>query len=199
MRQLYVEKYFSARALDYQLRSVGFPWLAMRRREMRTVLDVLGNVRDMDILELGSGSGFYTRELLARGARHIWAVDVSEPMLAALPSGAVTPVLGDAATIRLDRTFAVLLSAGMLEFVAEPEAVLANAAAHAESGARCVLLSPKPNIFGYIYREFHRSHGLRIRLFKRTWFDDVAAATGWSVVVSRSTSLFSVVTCLQRD
>jgi SAM-dependent methyltransferase len=194
-----VERYFSSRASGYQCRSARFPWSWIRLRELALVLELLGDVRGADVLELGSGSGFYTCELLARGARHIWAVDVSAPMLAALPAGSVTAVLSDAATVTLERRFTVLLSTGMLEFVADPIAVLRNAAAHAEPNARCVLLTPRRNVFGLVYREFHRTHGLPIRLFDRPWLQDASAATGWHVVAHRAAAPFSLVTCLQRN
>jgi SAM-dependent methyltransferase len=104
---------------------------------------LLGDIAGLEVLELGAGAGFYTRELTRRGARQVWAVDISSAMLAALPAGRITPVLGDAAMIRLDRRFPVPLSTGMLEFVADPAAMLANAAHHAEASARFVILVPQ--------------------------------------------------------
>jgi 2-polyprenyl-3-methyl-5-hydroxy-6-metoxy-1,4-benzoquinol methylase len=193
-----VERYFSSQAPAYGIKSARFPWSLLRSSEMRSVFKLLGDIRGADILELGSGAGFYTRELLARGARHVWAVDLSAAMLEALPRARVTPMQADAATVKVDRRFSVLLSTGMLEFVPEPTTVLRNAAAHADKGARCILLTPRRNFFGYIYRQFHRSHGLQIRLFDRRAFEKIADATGWKVVASRTSSLFSLVTCLQR-
>src|SRR5260370_26841411 len=139
---LRVREYFSARASDYHARSIHFPWVWIRSRESTVVQLLLGDVAGLDVLELGAGAGFYTRELTRRGARQVWAVDISSAMLAALPAGCITPVLGDAATIRLDRRFSVLLSTGMLEFVEDPAAVLANAAHHADAGAPSVIFAP---------------------------------------------------------
>jgi hypothetical protein len=67
-------------------------------------------------------------------------------MLAALPSGPISAVLGDAQAVRLHRRFQVLLCAGMLEFVPVPAPVLTNAAFHAAAGARFVLLVPRANV-----------------------------------------------------
>ena len=60
-------------------------------------------------------------------------------MLRALPRDGVTLVLGEAATVAMDRTFVLIVAAGIFEFVA-PARVLANAAAHAAPGARLVVL-----------------------------------------------------------
>jgi SAM-dependent methyltransferase len=194
-----VESYFSSQAPAYRIKSARAPWSWLRSWEMKTVFDLLGDVRGHDVLEFGSGAGFYTQELIARGARHVWAVDVSAAMLDALPGGPITGIHGDAATVKLDQRFAALLSTGMLEFVSDPTAVLQNAADHAQAGARCVLMTPRPTAFGYWYRAFHRAHGVQIRLFDREELGTIAAAAGWRLVGSRPTALFSLVTRLQRS
>jgi len=193
-----VSEYFSDRASDYQARSTRFPWAWIRARELAAVRSLLGDVAGLDVLELGAGAGFYTRELTHVGAHRIWAVDISAAMLAALPAGRITPVLGDAATIRLDQRFPVLLSIGMLEFVDDPADVLANAADHAEAGARFVILAPQANIPGHLYRRFHRSHGLGIHLFDRSWFETFAPHSGWEVCAVVRVPPFSLVVRLHR-
>jgi SAM-dependent methyltransferase len=193
-----VSEYFSGRASDYQARSTSFPWGWIRSRELAGVASLLGDIAGLEVLELGAGAGFYTLELTRRGARQVWAVDISSAMLAALPADRITPVLGDAATIRLDRAFPVLLSTGMLEFVDDPAAVLANASHHAEAGARFVILAPQASILGQLYRGFHRSHGIDIHLFDRSWFATFAPRSGWQVGAIASMAPFSIVVRLQR-
>jgi SAM-dependent methyltransferase len=187
-----VIEYFSAQACDYQTRSRRFPWAWARAREARAVRSLVGDIAGLDVLELGAGAGFYSGELLAWGARRVWAVDLSGAMLARLPGGAITPVAGDAATVQLGRRFPVLLCAGMLEFVSDPAAVLANAARHAEGGARFVILVPRVGILGHVYRRYHDRHGFRIRLFDRAWFERAAPQTGWLVSTAIRVPPFSL-------
>jgi 2-polyprenyl-3-methyl-5-hydroxy-6-metoxy-1,4-benzoquinol methylase len=193
-----VREYFSLQAPEYQKRSTGFPWAWVRRRELLAVRSLLGDLAAAEVLELGAGSGFYTRELIRAGASHVWAVDVSEAMLATLPGGPITPVLGDAETIRLNKRFPVVVSAGMLEFVQDPAAVLANAAGHADAGARFVLLVPRTSAAGHVYRRFHHAHGLSIRLFDRTWFETMAPQSNWRVETSVRVWPFSLAVRLRR-
>jgi SAM-dependent methyltransferase len=176
-----VVAYFSQRACDYQTKSSRLPWALVRAPELAAIRGLLGDVEGAEILELGAGAGFYTRDLVRRGALHIWAVDMSDAMLAMLPSGPITPVLGDAQTMQLSKRFKLLISTGMLEFVRDPSAALANAACHAEPGACFVLLVPRAGVWGRLYRRFHRAHGLRIHLFDRNWFETTAPPTGWLV------------------
>ena len=154
-----VETYFSSVASAYQTASDKILWRMVREREARAVLQAIGDVAGRDVLELGCGAGFYTRLLLERGARHVHAVDLSRQMLDQLPAGAVTAWQGDATTIDPGRRFPVLLSAGMLEFVPDPLAVLRHAAQLACPDGAFTILYPTDTFLGRAYRRFHRRHG----------------------------------------
>jgi ubiquinone/menaquinone biosynthesis C-methylase UbiE len=176
-----VEAYFTGVASSYQQASRGRVWGAVRNREAAALLALAGDVAGREVLELGCGAGFYTRLLLESGARHIWAVDLSDAMLAQLPTAGVTPIKADASLADPGRSFDLVVSAGMLEFVADPVAVMANAARHAVPGARLVALIPTCSILGRAYRLFHRRNGLSIRLFNRAELDALAVASGWTL------------------
>lgn len=186
-----VRTYFDKVAAGYQAASTSLLWGRIRRREQAAVEKLLGDVRGHDIIELGSGAGYYTRVLLSLGARHVWAIDISQAMLDGLPKERVTPVLGDAAAVDVGRRFATLLSAGMLEFVPDPAAALANAARHAEPGARLVILCPTLGLAGRAYRAFHRRNGIAIRLFAPAEIEALAAEAGWRIEETMISGPFS--------
>lgn len=71
------------------------------------------------VLELGCGTGRFTRRLLDWGAC-VTAVDNSAHMLAEVPEGAAR-VLSDIESLNLDESFAVALLAGNFINVPEPE------------------------------------------------------------------------------
>jgi SAM-dependent methyltransferase len=184
-------EYFNRQAASYQVASTRGLWSRIRSRESRAVMALANPVEGADVLELGCGAGFYTRALLARGAVHVWAVDRATEMLRALPRDGVTPVLGDAATVELGRTFPLIVAAGIFEFVA-PARVLANAAAHAAPGARLVVLYSAPTLAGRAFRAFHARHGVDARLHSRAEFDEAAAGSGWSIGEWRACGLFGL-------
>jgi SAM-dependent methyltransferase len=87
------------------------------------------------ILELGSGAGRLTRELLARG-HPVTSVDNSEDMLALLPAGA-RRVLADIETLDLGMTYDAVLLASCLVNTPEPvmrSRLLAACRRHLEPG-----------------------------------------------------------------
>jgi ubiquinone/menaquinone biosynthesis C-methylase UbiE len=186
-----VRTYFDKVATGYQAASSGLLWGRIRQREQNAVERLLGDVAGQDVLELGSGAGFYTRVLLDRGARHVWAVDISQRMLDGLPKERVTPVLGDAAGVAVGRSFDVLLSAGMLEFVPDPAAALANARRHATEGARIIILYPTLGMVGRAYRAFHRRNGMNIRLFAPGEMEALAQTSGWRTDATMVSGPFS--------
>jgi SAM-dependent methyltransferase len=191
-------EYFNRQAANYHPASTRGPWSWLRSRESRAVLALAGRVDGALVLELGCGAGFYTRALLARGAAHVWAVDRAVEMLRALPRDRVTPVLGDAANVALGSTFALILAAGIFEFVAPPR-VLANAAAHAAPGARLVVLYSAPTLAGRALRAFHAGHGVDARLYARKEFDEAALATGWRIEEWRACGLFGIAARYSRQ
>jgi trans-aconitate methyltransferase len=183
--------YFNRRAATYHAASTRGLWSWLRARECRAVLALAGRLDALDVLELGCGAGFYTRALRARGVSHVWAVDRAAEMLRALPRDGVTPVLGDAATVALGRTFSLIVAAGIFEFV-PPAEVLANAASHAEPGTRLVVLYSAPTLAGRAFRAFHAAHGVDARLYREEEFTRAALGCGWSREEWRACGLFGI-------
>lgn len=193
-----IVSYFDSVASNYQQASEGALWGLVRRREATCLMAQLGDVGGHEVLELGSGAGYYTRLLLRQGATHVHAVDVSECMLNELPKQGVTPILADATTFNPGRTFRVLVSAGMLEFVAQPARVLRNAASFAEPGARCAILFPKRSLLGRAYRRFHARNGMNIGLFDRAILESLVRNSGWNVKSVTPAGPYSAVAVLVR-
>jgi ubiquinone/menaquinone biosynthesis C-methylase UbiE len=176
-----VEAYFTNVASTYQAASKSAAWSVVRRREAARLMVQLGDVTGSDILELGSGAGYYTRLMLERGARHVVAVDLSARMLDELPRDGVTPIVGDATLVDPGRSFSFMLSAGMLEFVPRPRDVFKNAARFANPGCVFAILVPSQSLLGRGYKRFHARHGLNIGLFDREILVQLVKDTGWAV------------------
>lgn len=133
-----LRSHFDAEAGGYLRRWQRFPWSALRDRETAAIRRLLGRLDGLDVLDLGCGAGFHTRLLLDLGARHVTSVVISVAMLEELPGENVTPLQADAETVAFDTPFPVIVSAGLLEFVPDPVAVLINARrATAPGGRQC--------------------------------------------------------------
>jgi SAM-dependent methyltransferase len=186
-------KYFEDKASCYQELSGQGLWGWQRTREREAVFDLLGSLEGRELLDLGCGSGYYARYALSRNARHVVGVDISPSMIAALPKKQVTGHVDQAETITFPQYFSRILSAGLLEFVAEPQVLLKNARKQVSSDGTLVILLPEANFFGRIYRQFHRLHGFEIKLFSMDSIIMLAETAGWTYSCSRVIFPFSLV------
>lgn len=187
--------YFDRKAKNYEAGSQSWPWSVVRKWEADVVQRMMGNVDGRSFIDLGAGSGYYVRIFMALGAVDISAVDMSAKMLTGVPPGARTH-LADITSISLDYTFDRILCAGALEFVVDPDAVLRNARALAAEDCRMVVLVPNSNLFGLLYKLFHKSHGVRLNLFRPKSLRDMADLAGWRVDRVERVAPFSLVACM---
>ncbi len=192
-----VTAYFDERAPNYRAATGHGPWAWLRRREAEAVLALAGEMSGLSALDLGCGAGFYTDLLVARGARPVVAVDASQSMLAEITDPRISTMMGDAATVVLDRRFDRILLAGMLEFVADAAAVLVNARRHLADGGRIVVLLPPDTAASRFYRLFHRSHGVDIHLFDPPGIEALAATAGLRQTARRSVWPLALVCALE--
>ena len=127
------------------------------------------------ILELGSGAGRLTRELLARG-HPVTCVDNSEEMLALLPPGA-RRVLADIETLDLGVTYDAVLLASCLINTPEPmlrARLLATCRRHVEAGG---LL---------IFERTIRSGSIRCKWAPRARPRSNSSSIAWCAAATRS-------------
>lgn len=196
LRSVAARAHFEGRAGTYRSAAERGLWAWQRRREIAAVAAAAGDVCGRSVLDLGCGAGFYARALADRGACPVVAVDVLPGMIAQLDDPRIEAVLGDAAEIDLGRIFDLVVLAGVLEFVADAAAVLANARRHLAPRGVVVALLPPDNAGGRLYRLYHRGHGIEIALFDRNRIGPLAAAAGLTVERIRRLSPYGVVCAL---
>lgn len=173
-----VTSYFDRQAGHYQQSSESKIWSILRRRELKSCMELLAPQEGETVLDAGCGAGFYTRELLRRGCL-VSAIDLSDKMLEQVAAIGVDEVVkGDICTVELSRQFDKILCAGTLEFCQSPEKAIANLAKHLKPEGRLVVLVPKRGFFSGIYFLFHKLHGITVRLFTRKRLIDCAGENG---------------------
>ena len=184
--------YFDRAAGDYNHASDKPLWRFIRYFESRALMRLLPNIKEADILELGCGSGFYTYRLLKKGAAHIDALDFSAPMLKHLNDTRITPVQNDATKFDLGRTYPVIFSAGLLEFIADTDAFFANAYRHALAGTVMIMLVPRRSPGGHLYKNKHARNDVPIHLFEKDNLERTAAKHGWKLKAADKVFPFSL-------
>jgi toxoflavin synthase len=123
--------------------------------EVPSFLAMVGDVRGRSVLDLASGTGFYSRELKRRGASEVLGIDISGEMVAAAqafeesePLG-VRYEVGDVAELReLDEPFDLALGVQLLNYapdVAAMERMCRNVHRGLKPGGEFFVLAQKPD------------------------------------------------------
>jgi SAM-dependent methyltransferase len=173
-----IKQYYNANAAGYEGR---FPLSFMKAREKKGVVSLFKNIKGKDALDLGCGTGFYTKILLEAGALSVVGVDVSQEMLKHLPEGNVTGVCSKVEDLNLGKKFGVLISCGMMEFLKSPLKAFEVIRSHAAGNAHFYLLMPNKNFMGILYKNFHKMHGVEVNLFSIKDIEALALKTSWRV------------------
>lgn len=187
------DPYFDRRASAYHCNSLRWPWSWLRAAEVTAIDSILGDLTDIDLLDLGCGAGYYARRYVDKGIRSLVAVDISQEMINQISDSRIKCEVGDAATIEIDGKFDIIISAGLLEFVSNVETVLANARRHMREGGQLIILVPRHSVAGRLYQRFHKRNGMDINLFDIPLLRDLAGNTDWTMIGFKLVFPFSLV------
>tara|TARA_B110000196_G_scaffold306324_1_gene304830 strand:- start:3507 stop:4115 length:609 start_codon:yes stop_codon:yes gene_type:complete len=193
-----VFSYFQSKAKNYNSNSTSFPWSIIRKFESKIVLDFIGKVRGIEVLDVGSGSGFYSTLILENKAKKLYAVDNSKEMLKNIENHKIIKINSNAESFKIKKKFKKIICAGLLEFTNSPKKILKNIKNHSNRNTRLIVLLPMNNIFGIFYKLFHLSNGLNIKIFKENEINEIFTKSYWKIE-NRKNFLFSAICLLKID
>jgi SAM-dependent methyltransferase len=112
--------------------------------------DLLGDLGDEDVLEVGIGTGRIARQILQHGCRHLTGLDISPKTLAAAREDLVgftnlELILADIAEFRRDMSFDVVCSVLTFMHIQNKPQALQNIVASLRTGGRVVLSIDQPS------------------------------------------------------
>jgi ubiquinone/menaquinone biosynthesis C-methylase UbiE len=162
--------YFDRKAKIYDNERNSGPIGALVTREKQIVIELLEPQEGESLLDAGCGSGYYSELMAAKGCL-TYGVDISGKMIENLKTKGLPGEVANLEDFNLDKTFDKIVCGGALEFVPDLQKTLHAIMRHMHSGSRFVLVYPRISTFGFLYRLFHLSHGVRIRVFSRKKLD----------------------------
>lgn len=191
-----VRRYFGSRAASFDSIYSGekgrfAAWLdLLLRRDMierfQEAMEACGDVRGMEILDVGCGSGRYGIELAKRGAI-VTGVDAAGEMLAIASRLArdegVGPrcgfVEGDFMSLGFDRVFGVTLAIGFFDYTADPMPYLRKM--RQLTGGRLIATFPRFWTWRAPLRKIRLAlGGCPVRFYTGRRVDEVMRGSGWA-------------------
>jgi toxoflavin synthase len=142
------------------------PW--RRDLEIPTVLGLLGDLADQDVLDIGCGSGLYSRKLAQGGARRVVGLDEAEGMLEYArhrehAEGLGVEYVTGPLPAELRGAFTLALGVYVLPYASTPDELLAlcrQAADALQPGGRFITLPVHPDYDGA--PEYYAHYGFRV-------------------------------------
>lgn len=176
-----VYSHFDTNADLYQKKSISFPWSIIRNNEAKIVLNFMGNVKNKIILDVGCGTGYYSRLIINKKAKKVYAIDSSKQMLKNIKTKNIIKINQDAEKFRMKKKFEKIVCAGLLEFVRSAEKVLINIRKYSTKNSELVILCPSNNILAKLYKIYHSSNNIKINLFSTKKIRSILKNSGWKV------------------
>ena len=198
LRRERVRDYFGREAHTYSQKSSRGLWAWMRRLETPVVMELLQAKRGEAILDAGCGSGHYTQAIMEAGPT-VTAMDIEPAMIDAIRNRLhVETILGDLMTVQLEPRFDKIVCAGVLEFVQEPGAVVANLSRGLRPGGTIVILVLARCLPGVGYWIARRTNGISMPMFSLRGVESLARGAGLHVQQARRAG-YNWVARLSRD
>lgn len=125
--------------------------------EAYSLFEVLGDVTDLKVLELATGTGFYARALRRAGAAQVIGVDIADQMIQIARGAEAAEPLGikyyvqDVSQLQGDASFDLALAVYLLHYAPTKAALLTMCqavASHLKPGGRFVTYQLNPKISG---------------------------------------------------
>ena len=152
------------------------------------MVDACGNVNGLRVLDLGSGIGYFSRQMAQKGASKVVGVDISPNQLAHArrieekERLGIEYIQGDAATVvesLPEASFDLVTACVSLVDMPDPERVIRAAHRVLKDGGRLIFTNTHP-VTDTMYREWVRdSDGNKIGLEIGDYFDETPFTLTW--------------------
>lgn len=153
------------------------------RHQAANLASFAGDLRGVSVLDLGCGQGFLTRTLLDRGARVVWAVDISLPYLSRLAGDPrIRPVCANAENLPFRNAFDIAVSTDVMEHVLNVGSFLFSLNQALKPGGRVFIRVPwQENLLAYAPQLGCRYRFVHLRTFDKTLLREALVGAGFRV------------------
>jgi SAM-dependent methyltransferase len=151
---------YNAIAKEYQASKL-LPW--RNYVESHTFFELAGDLTNLNVLDLACGEGFYTRQIMYRGAAQVTGVDISDGMIQLAREAEAASPLGlqyhcqDALLLALDKQFDLICASYLLNYARtadELDQMCRVIVHHLKPGGRFITINSNPDYRGMVENMF---------------------------------------------
>ncbi len=175
--------YYQGLSSDYDGKVATGLLKVFRDRERTAVLRLarFDDPSKKSAIDVGCGGGFYALAA-KRAGLIVSAVDIAPGMVNKLRERVDETFVSDLEHFTPGNTYDVVLCAGVLDFVLDPQIAFRNLATLIAPSGRLIVHAPRVGVAGWIYRLEKRMLRIEVNLFSLRWFETEAKKYGLIVV-----------------
>jgi len=194
-----IRAYFNSVAKNYNNSSQQGVWHFIRSNEKKKILNFLINKNFNNILELGSGSGYYTNFLIKHTKNTVTCVDFSNEMLKKLDLPRILKINADIEKFCNNKKYDLIFCAGVIEFVKNPSSVFTNANQMLSEDGVLIIFVPKKSFLGMFYKMFHNFNKIDVILFSKKNIFSYTQINNLSIINTSNVFPFGLCFLIQRN
>ena len=177
-----IHKIFKLREIDY----------------FKKIIKKINLKKNSDILEIGSGTGTYSKLLAKNKFKSITCLDTSKIMLQNISNKNIKKVNANFMNYKSKKKFDLILALGVSEFIKNYTSFLNKINLFSKKKSTIVLLLPCNNIFSYIYKIYHLINSNNITIHNVDNMILNLKKLGWSIIVKKKIIFFSIFIIAER-
>jgi len=192
-----VKEYFDEKACGYDAKRKKGAQAGLVAAELDDALQLLQLRKGEKVLECGCGTGIYGEIIVRKGCNYT-GIDISAKMIAKSRKKGLRASVADMHTFKSRDKFDKILISGSLEFCDYPKKAFSQCAKNLKEKGSVVLIAPRFNLAGLIYRLFHSTHGIQIKLFSIRKIRKIAESSGLRLVSARKPNTLTWAALMRR-
>ena len=182
--------YFDKVSNKYELNKFNILHSVIKKREEIVFKQILKRIKirgKNNAIDLGAGSGFYSKILYSKGIKKITCVDTSKKMLSKIRIKNVNLINKNVLKIKNKKKFDLIIVMGLLEFINNYKNLLKKVTNFAKKNSSIIILMPKLNIFSFFYFFHHILNGNKISFHNEKEVIKLLKFLGWKKINMVST------------
>lgn len=159
-----LQKYFNTVAENYAKRNNFFPLRIIKNHEYNILTKFINKKKFSNSIELGCGSGFYTKFIKKITENKFYVTDISKKMLDQIKDNSIIKINNKLENCKITCRFDLVVIAGVLEFMINYEKLFRKINLITKKKTILLILLPKKNLFNYFYYLYYFVKNIKIKL-----------------------------------
>lgn len=185
--------YFDNKSKIYLKENYNFIHKIIKKKEIilfKKIIKSLIYKKKIDILDIGSGVGTYTKLLTIKSCT-ITCIDSSKKMLDKITNKKIRKIHTNFLKFKKSRKYDLILSLGVIEFVKDYTIFLKKVTHISKKNTSVIFLLPGNNLLSFFYKLYHTISGNKIYLHNLDNIISVLEKLGWTIIYKKKIVFFS--------